>query len=93
MQTALQATLVNSLLERGMAAADFDEASRSALETLGEVGAARFLAVAVGESDEAMIHVLLQEPIGEDDLEELTGRLVESLELAPATPVEVEFSG
>lgn len=92
-RSLLQATLVNTLLERGMAAPDFDEASRSALETLGQVVAARFLAVAVGESDEAMIHVLLQEPIREEDLEDLTGRLVESLELAPTTEVEVEFSG
>ncbi|HEX5758117.1 MAG TPA: diguanylate cyclase [Thermoanaerobaculia bacterium] len=92
-QSLLQATLVNTLLERGMAAADFDEAGHAALETLGDIVDSRLLAVAVGETDEAMIHVLLQEPIREEDLEELTGRLVESLELAPATPVEVEFSG
>jgi two-component system cell cycle response regulator len=89
----LKATLTNTLLERGMAAADFDEASRAELETLGEVADFRFLAVAVGEAEEAMIHVHLEEPLREDDLEDLTGRLVESLGLAPGTPVEVEFSG
>lgn len=89
----LQATLVTTLLERSMATGDFDEASRSGLETVGEVVECRCLAVAVGEAEEAMIHVLLQEPMREEDLEDLTGRLVESLGLAPGTPVEVEFSG
>ncbi len=92
-KSLLQATLVTTLLERGMAAGDFDEAGRSGLETVGEVVDCRCLAVAVGEAEEAMIHVLLQEPLREEDLEELTGRLVESLGLAPGTPVEVEFSG
>ncbi len=89
----LQATLVTTLLERSMAAADFDEASRAGLETVGEVADCRFLAVAVGEAEEAMIHVLLLDPLRDEDLEELTGRLVESLGLAPETPVEVEFTG
>jgi two-component system cell cycle response regulator len=89
----LQATVLNTLLERGMAAADFHEACRSSLETLGEVVDALFLAVAIAEPDSAMLHLVLQEPLRHGDVDRLRELLIHSLEMPPGTPVEVEVSG
>ena len=89
----LQATVINTLLEKGMAAADFHEASRAALATLGEVVDARFLAVAVAEPEAAMVQIRLQEPLGTEALDKLHGMLVQRLELPPGTPVEAQVSG
>ncbi|HZF11404.1 MAG TPA: diguanylate cyclase [Thermoanaerobaculia bacterium] len=89
----LQATLINSLLERGMAAGDFHDASRVALEALGEVVDARFLAVAVGESQEAMIHLLLPEPLTEEDVARLCARLETQIQPAPGLPLDLRMSG
>jgi diguanylate cyclase (GGDEF)-like protein len=89
----LQATLINNLLERGMASADFHDASHVSLLSLGEVLDARFLAVAVGESDGAMIHILLPEPIGQDDLEAVCALLEAQIEPTPGLPLDLEVSG
>jgi two-component system, cell cycle response regulator len=89
----LQATLINTLLERGMAAADFHAASRAALATLGEVVDARFLAVAVAEPESATLHVRLEEPLRREEVARLQALIEEHLELPPGTPVEVEVSG
>lgn len=89
----LQATVLNTLLERGMAAADFHEACRSSLETVGEVVDALFLAVAIAEPDAAMLHIVLQEPLRHGDVDRLRELLIHSLEMPPGTPVEVQVSG
>ena len=89
----LQATVINTLLEKGMAAADFHEASRAALATLGEVVDARFLAVAVAEPESAMVQIRLQEPLGASALDVLHDLLVHRLDLPPGTPVEAQVSG
>ncbi len=89
----LQATVINTLLERGMAAADFHEVSRAALETLGEVVDARFLAVAVAEPESAMVQIVLQEPLGQVGLDVLHDLLVHRLDLPPGKPIEVQVSG
>ena len=89
----LQATLIGTLLERGMAAADFHEAGRAALQTLGEVVDARFLVVGVREPETAMVHVLLQEAMRREDLEVLTDRVVDSLELVPGGGVDLQITG
>ncbi len=89
----LQATLVNTLLEGGMAAADFHDACSTALEAIAEVVDARFLAVAVGEAEAVLIHLLLAEPLRAQDMDELRARLTASLEIPPGTPLEMRLSG
>ena len=89
----LQATVTNTLLEYGMAANDFHEAARGALETLSQVVDAQFLAVAVSEIDAGLIQILLQDPARETDLEVLKDLLVRALHLPPGGPAEVRVSG
>ncbi|HEX6903421.1 MAG TPA: diguanylate cyclase [Thermoanaerobaculia bacterium] len=89
----LQATVVNTLLERGMAANDFHEAAGGALETLGQVVDAQFLAVAVSELDAAMLHIHLQDPVRNSDVETLKELLTKTLDPLPNTPLEVKVTG
>ncbi|HEX9942611.1 MAG TPA: diguanylate cyclase [Thermoanaerobaculia bacterium] len=89
----LQATVVNTLLERGMAANGFHAAARGALETLSQVVDAQFLAVAVAEAESAMAEILLQDPLRSADVDLLSDLLARSLHLAPDTPVETRVSG
>ena len=89
----LQATVVNALLERGMAADDFHEAARGALETLGQVVDAQLLAVAVAEPHEAMAEVFLQDPIHPAVIDALTERLARALELPAGSPIETGIAG
>jgi two-component system cell cycle response regulator len=89
----LQATLINSLLECGMAAVDFHDASHAALLALADVIDARFLAVVVGESEGATLHVLLPEPITQVDLERVCALLETEVELVPGSPVDLQVTG
>ncbi|HEV2854418.1 MAG TPA: diguanylate cyclase [Thermoanaerobaculia bacterium] len=89
----LQATVLNTLLEGGMAAGDFHEAAHGALETLGQVVDAQFLAVAVAEADSAMIQILLQDPVRQTDVEVLGDLLARRLGLLPGSAVETRVSG
>ncbi|HEX6862816.1 MAG TPA: diguanylate cyclase [Thermoanaerobaculia bacterium] len=89
----LQATLINSLLERGMAASDFHEASRVALEILGQVVDARCLAVAVAEPEATTVEVLLLEPIRQRDVDALRDLVVGSLDAPPGHPVLLQVEG
>lgn len=58
----LQATLVNTLLERGMAATDFHDACRVSLRTLSEVIDARFFAVGLRELEGIIVHIFREQP-------------------------------
>lgn len=89
----LQATVTNTLLERGMAANDFHEAADGALQTLGQVVDAQFLAVAVSELDASMVQILLQDPVRPSDVELLKELLTRTLGPLPDTPLEVRVSG
>jgi len=89
----LQATVVNTLLELGMAASDFHDAAHLALETLGQVVDAQLFAVAVAETHSAMAYVLLQDPLGPATIEALKDRLAQALGLVPGTPLEVRSGG
>ena len=89
----LQATLTNSLLERGMAAANFHDACSVSLETLGQVVDARCLAVAVAEPDAATIEILLLEPLRQRDVDALRDLVVANLELAPGFGIETRVTG
>src|SRR4029077_6823164 len=59
----LQATVVNTLLEQGMESSDFHAAAEGALETLGQVVDAQFLALAVSELGSGLVQIQLQDPI------------------------------
>jgi two-component system cell cycle response regulator len=93
----LQATVINTLLERGMAAGDFHEAGRIALETLGEVVDALLLAVSVAETQGAvpvvMTQVVLQEPVRAADIDRVHEVLSRYLELPPGAAVDTRVSG
>ncbi len=89
----LQATLINSLLERGMAASDFHEASRVALEVLGQVVDARCLAVAVAEPEAVTVEILLLEPIRQHDVDALRDLVVGSLDAPPGHPIHIQVEG
>jgi two-component system cell cycle response regulator len=93
----LQATVVNTLLERGMAAGDFHEASLTALWTLGEVVDALLLAVAVAEPQAVppvvMTQVLLKEPLGAADLDRLHAIVARHLDLSADAVVDLRVSG
>ncbi|HSU81230.1 MAG TPA: diguanylate cyclase [Thermoanaerobaculia bacterium] len=89
----LQATVLNTLLEKGMAAADFHEAARGSLETLGQLVDAQFLAVAMAELDAGMVQILLNDPIRQTDVEVLSDLLSRAICQTPGTPVEVRIGG
>jgi diguanylate cyclase (GGDEF)-like protein len=89
----LQATMVNSLLERGMAGRDFHEAARGALESLAQLVDASLLAVGVAEADSAMAQILLQDPVRPAAVGALSDLLAQGLHLAPGTPCETHVSG
>jgi two-component system, cell cycle response regulator len=89
----LQATIVNTLLERGLEGNDFHEAAQGALEILGQVVDAHFLAVAMGGGDQGLIQILLQDPVRATDVEVLSDLLLHSLDVTAETAVEVRISG
>jgi two-component system, cell cycle response regulator len=89
----LQATVVNTLLEKGMAAGDFHDAARAVLETLGEVVDARFLAVAVAELETALIEILVQDPLAPGDVEAARDLLIQRLCLPLGAAAEVRIGG
>jgi two-component system cell cycle response regulator len=89
----LQATLHNTLMERGMAAPGFHEASRTALETVGSVVDARLLAVGMAEEETAMIHIALEEPLHRHAVEGLRDRMVQRLGGGPVRTLDLQVSG
>ncbi|HBL29435.1 MAG TPA: hypothetical protein DD490_21595 [Acidobacteria bacterium] len=89
----LQATVVNTLLETGMAAADFHEAARAVLATLAEVVDARLLAVAVADPDRALLEILLSDPLSPEVVAAGREELLRRLSLPAESPVEVQTEG
>lgn len=89
----LQATVVNTLLEKGMAAGDFHDAGRAVLETLAEIVDARFLAVAVAELETVLIEILVQDPLAPEDVEAARDSLLRRLSLPPEIAVDARIGG
>jgi two-component system cell cycle response regulator len=89
----LEATVVNALLEQGVAASDFHDAARAALETVGEVIDAVLLAVAVAEPEVVLSQIHLLHPVRQEDVEVFGRRLLERLQPIPSTLVEARVSG
>jgi len=89
----LQATLVNTLLEQGVAASDFHEAARGALEILGEIVEALLLAVAVADSEAVLTQVHLAQPVRHEDVEAFSRRLTERVRSRAGLTIEARVSG
>ncbi|HEX3125871.1 MAG TPA: diguanylate cyclase [Thermoanaerobaculia bacterium] len=89
----LKATLINSLLEKGMAASDFHEASRVALEILGQVADARCLAVAIAEPDGVTVEILLLDPLRESDVNAVRELVLANLDTPTAAPLDLQVEG
>jgi two-component system cell cycle response regulator len=92
----LKATLINSLLERGMAASDFHEASRVALEILGQVVDARCLAVAIAEPAGVTVEILLLDPIPGRDVDAVRDLVLANLDVnleMRTAPLDIHVEG
>jgi two-component system, cell cycle response regulator len=88
----LQATLMNGILERGMAAADFHAASRAALSAIGDAIDARFLAAGVASEEGLVAHLVAPEPLGFGDVPQLCRALAERLGAPAGAPVDLQTS-
>ncbi|HVT58784.1 MAG TPA: diguanylate cyclase [Thermoanaerobaculia bacterium] len=89
----LQATVINTLLERGLGAGDFAEACRVALQTVAEVVDASFLAVALAEPDSATVEIALEEAVSKAAVKALEEQIVAQLEIPPGTPIAKRVHG
>jgi two-component system cell cycle response regulator len=89
----LQATLVNTLLEQGVAASDFHEAARGALETLGEILDTVLLAVAVADPEVVLTQTHLTQAVRQEDVEIFGRRLIERVRPRSGLAVEARVSG
>jgi len=89
----LQATLMNSLFERGMAAGDFHEASRTALSAIGEAIDARFLAAGVAAEEGLLVHLVTSEPLAHEEVGRLCRVIAERLEAPPGAALDLQVSG
>ena len=76
-----------------MAAGDFHEASRVALEILGQVMDARCLAVAIAEAEAITIETLLLEPIRQRDVDALRDLVVSNLDVPRDRPIQIQVEG
>ena len=92
----LKATLINSLLEKGMAASDFHEASRVALEILGQVADARCLAVAIAEPAGVTVEILLLDPLRGSDVDAVRDLVLANMDVdleMRAAPMDIHVEG
>ncbi len=89
----MQATITNTLLERGVLAEDFGEAGRVAMTTIAEVVDADALAVAFAEEDAITLHVLLLEPLTEEDVEAFSAEILQDLVTSPHATVDITLHG
>ncbi len=89
----LQATLMNTVLEGGMAASDFHQASRTALAAIGDAIDARFLAIGVAAEEGVLVHLVAPEPLPPDDVWRLCRTVAERLGAPAGRSVDVRVSG
>jgi two-component system, cell cycle response regulator len=94
LDTALmQATLTNSLLERGVASSDFSETNLVAMRTVADVVDVHALAVAVAEAHTVSLHVLLPDEFPERGLERLASAVLARVPVNPGATVEMIVNG
>ena len=89
----LQATLNNSLLERGVSAGDFSEANLIALRTLADVVDVHALAIAISEPHAVTMHVLLPQEFSDRGVERLASILLATVPVNPGATVELTVNG
>lgn len=89
----LEATLVNTLLERGVSTNDLHEASRIALETIAQVVDSHVLAIGVSEPETVTLEMLLTEALGQPAVEVCSAALLAQLPLTPGATIDAHVSG
>ena len=91
--TLLQATLVNSLLERGLRANDLETASRVTFDVVRDVADVHLLAVGVTERDSAALHVLLAHPVSLQSSRRFNDAVLAAMSLPPDVALDVRVTG
>ena len=89
----MQATLNNSLLERGVAGGSFSETNLVALRTLADVVDVHALAIAISESHTVTIHVLLPQEFSGAGVERMAAAVLAAVPVNPGAVVEVVVNG
>jgi two-component system, cell cycle response regulator len=89
----MQATLTNSLLERGVASSDFSETNLVAMRTVADVVDVHALAVAIAEAHTVSVHVLLPDEFPERGVEQLASAVLARVPVNPGSTVELIVNG
>jgi two-component system cell cycle response regulator len=89
----LQATLANTLLERGIGATDLHAASREILDVAARVADANLLAIGVTESNAATLHVLVAQPVSLRAAEQFVSAVLATLDPGPDVIPDVVLTG
>jgi two-component system cell cycle response regulator len=91
--TLLHATLVNSLLERGLRANDLEAASRVTFEVVRDVADVHLMAVGVTEHDSATLQVLLAHPVSLQSSRRFNDAVLAAMSLPPDVALDVRVTG
>jgi diguanylate cyclase (GGDEF)-like protein len=89
----MQATLTNSLLERGASSSDFSETNLVVLRTLADIVDVHALAVAIAEPHTVTVHVLLPEEFSDRGVEQLASAVLAAVPINPGATVELIVNG
>jgi two-component system cell cycle response regulator len=89
----MQATLTNSLLERGVSSGDFSETNLVVLRTVADVVDVHALAVAIAEAHTVTVHMLLPEEFSDRGVEQLAGAVLAAVPVNPGATVELIVNG
>jgi two-component system, cell cycle response regulator len=89
----MQATITNSLLERGVSSGDFSETNLVALRTLADIVDVHALAVAVAEPHTVTVHVLLPAEFSDRGVERLVSTMLATLPVNPGATIEMVVNG
>ncbi len=89
----MQATLANSLLERGASSSDFSETNLVVLRTLADVVDVHALAVAIAETHTVTVHVLLPDDFSDRGVEQLASAVLAAVPVNPGATVELIVNG
>ena len=89
----MQATLANSLLERGVSSGDFSETNLVVLRTVADVVDVHALAIAIAEVHTVTVHVLLPEEFPDRGVEQLARAVLAAVPVNPGATVELIVNG
>ncbi len=91
--TLMRATLVNSLLEKGLRANDLEAASRVTFEVVREVADVHLLAVGVTDHDAATLNVLLAHPVSLQASRRFNDAVLAAMSPPPDVAIDVRVMG